>query len=62
MDDEGIRSEILKDPVSFVDGYLEIPDAPGFGVELREDILEKYSYKAWRRGRPTKPDGMLAFI
>ncbi len=62
MDDAGIRAEILKEPVRLADGYLEIPEAPGLGVELREGVLEKYSYKAWRRGRPTKPDGMLAFI
>ena len=36
------------------DGYVSIPDRPGLGVELTEGILEKYPYRPWRRGRPTK--------
>ncbi|MBM4437532.1 MAG: mandelate racemase/muconate lactonizing enzyme family protein, partial [Actinobacteria bacterium] len=61
-DDVGIRREILKTPVRLVDGYLEIPAGPGLGVELSDGILDRYPYQPWRRGRPTKPDGMLAFI
>lgn len=61
-DDVGIRAEILHEPLSLKDGYLELPDAPGLGVELNEQVFEKYPYRPWRRGRPTKPDGMLAFI
>ncbi len=61
-DDEGIRAEVLKEPVRLVDGYVHVPEAPGLGVELTDGILEKYPYRPWRRGRPTKADGMLAFI
>ena len=24
------------------DGYMEIPDKPGFGIDLNPDIIEKY--------------------
>ena len=61
-DDVGLRSEILREPLELKDGYLVLPDAPGLGVDLNEEVFEKYPYRAWRRGRPTKPDGMLAFI
>ena len=61
-DDVGLRAEILHEPLRLEDGYVVLPDAPGLGVELNEEVFEKYPYRPWRRGRPTKPDGMLAFI
>ena len=61
-DDVGLRAEILHEPLKLEDGYVVLPDAPGLGVELNEEVFEKYPYRDWRRGRPTKPDGMLAFI
>jgi len=27
-----------------VDGYLDVPDKPGLGVELREDLEEEFPY------------------
>jgi galactonate dehydratase len=62
VDDSGVRAEVLDDPIRLQDGYACIPDRPGLGVALTEGILEKYPYVAWRRGRPTKADGMLAYI
>ena len=61
-DDDGVRGEVLEEPVQLDDGYLVIPDRPGLGVALSDGILEKYPYVPWRRGRPTKADGMLAYI
>ena len=61
-DDSGVRAEVLDEPIQLQDGYVSIPDRPGLGVELTEGILEKYPYRPWRRGRPTKADGMLAYI
>ncbi len=61
-DDDGVRGEVLEEPVQLDDGYLVIPDRPGLGVTLSDGILEKYPYVPWRRGRPTKADGMLAYI
>ena len=61
-DDVGLRAEILHEPLKLEDGYVVLPDAPGLGVELNEEVFEKYPYRPWRRGRPTKADGMLAFI
>ena len=61
-DDAGIRAEVLDEPIQLQDGYVSIPDRPGLGVELTPGILEKHPYAPWRRGRPTKADGMLAYI
>jgi galactonate dehydratase len=36
--------EILSGAVQIVDGYIEVPDAPGFGVELHPDEMAKYPY------------------
>ncbi len=36
--------EILSGAVQIVDGYIEVPDAPGFGVELQPDEMAKYPY------------------
>ncbi len=61
-DDTGVRAEVLDEPMRLEDGYLAIPERPGLGVDLTEGILEKYPYAPWRRGRPTRADGMLAYI
>jgi len=36
--------EVLTGWVTVKDGYLEVPDAPGFGVELNEEAAAKHPY------------------
>lgn len=36
--------EVLQGTVKIVDGYIEVPDAPGFGVTLNEAEAAKYPY------------------
>ena len=40
-----IRDEwpVLKPPLRVVDGYLEVPTGPGLGVELDEDVIQRFS-------------------
>ena len=33
---------MVKEPLKFKDGYLEIPSKPGIGVELSENASELY--------------------
>jgi len=33
---------MLEVPLEVVDGYIIIPDAPGIGIELAEDIEERF--------------------
>ena len=37
-----LKWEIFKDPYELEDGILTIPDKPGYGVELIDDIGEKF--------------------
>jgi len=39
----GLRTEIARDPVSVdADGFVTVPEKPGLGVELIDDVVEKY--------------------
>ncbi|MCL5026113.1 MAG: galactonate dehydratase [Chloroflexi bacterium] len=60
-DDVPGRKEFLKEPVKLKDGYLEIPDKPGLGVELNEEAFARYPSVYWRRPIPIRPDGSVAF-
>jgi galactonate dehydratase len=60
-DDEGPRRDIVDEPIRLVDGYLELPDKPGLGVDLNFDALEKYPFRSWHRPFPIRPDGSLSY-
>ena len=36
---------MLKEPLQVENGYILIPDGPGIGIELAEDITEKFPPK-----------------
>lgn len=41
-----LRDELLKEPIKIDrEGYLKIPNKPGFGIELNEKAVEKYLQK-----------------
>ena len=35
-------NEVLTQPIEIVDGHCTPPDGPGWGVDLREDVLREY--------------------
>src|SRR5712692_4261280 len=37
--------ELFQERPGIVDGYMSLPEAPGLGLELREETLEKYGVK-----------------
>jgi D-arabinonate dehydratase len=37
--------ELFRERPAIVEGFMAVPDAPGLGLELREDTLEKYGVK-----------------
>lgn len=41
----GSEDRMVKEPIHFTDGFLEIPEAPGIGVELSDDAEELYPAK-----------------
>ncbi len=60
-DDEGPRRDIVDEPMKLVNGYLEIPEKPGLGIDLNVEALGKYPFKSWHRGFTFKEDGALAY-
>ena len=53
---------MLKEPLVVKNGYIELSDKPGLGVELNEDVFGKYPFKRWHRPFPIREDGSVAFI
>jgi L-alanine-DL-glutamate epimerase-like enolase superfamily enzyme len=39
-----LQWEILKEKPVIQDGYLEIPNRPGLGVDIAEGLEERFSY------------------
>jgi galactonate dehydratase len=37
--------EVTVSPFEVEDGYIRVPTAPGLGLELREDVLNRYAYR-----------------
>ena len=49
-DDESPRKDLIKDPILVKNGYLEIPNKPGWGYEVNEEAFRRYPPKPWHRG------------
>lgn len=60
--DKGRWSEFVKNPWIPVDGHLEIPETPGWGLDIDEDALLKYPPIDWRRGNPINNDNSPALL
>ena len=60
-DDESPRRDVLLEPMRLRDGHLELPEGPGWGVELNEAALST-ELRPWHRPFGTQPDGAAAFI
>jgi galactonate dehydratase len=56
-----MRDQVLE-PLKYKDGYLEIPDAPGLGIELDLKGIEKYPPRPWRRQPVIEADGNIGWI
>jgi galactonate dehydratase len=61
-DDVAPRKDLLKEPLMVKDGYIPLPNKPGFGIELNEEAFKNYPPKPWRRGFEYRADGSVAFI
>ena len=42
MADSPLRHELTRERFEVVDGYVQVPEAPGLGVTVDESIVEKY--------------------
>ncbi|MBK9166524.1 MAG: galactonate dehydratase [Bryobacterales bacterium] len=61
-DDEAPRKDLIKDPILVKDGYLEIPEKPGWGYEVNEEAFKKYPPKRWNRPFAFREDGSPDYI
>ena len=39
-----LREELLNQPIKMVNGEIVIPDEPGLGIHIDDEIIEKYAY------------------
>jgi len=60
-DDVGKRRDLLVEPLKVTDGYIDVPQAPGFGVELNLDAIKQNQPIRWHRPFPVNTDGSLGF-
>jgi D-arabinonate dehydratase len=37
-----LRTELLTEPIKFVDGFVPLLDRPGLGIELNEAVVKQY--------------------
>ena len=37
--------DLLVDPITVEDGYVEIPQRPGLGIELDMDVVDEHRYE-----------------
>ncbi|MGO8732606.1 MAG: mandelate racemase/muconate lactonizing enzyme family protein [Terriglobia bacterium] len=62
-DDESPRKDlVMGEAIVAKDGYLEIPDKPGWGYEMNEEVFKRLPGKTWHRGFSFTPDGAPSFI
>ena len=40
-----VRSELLTEPVTLADGFIERPSAPGLGITLEPGFADRYPYR-----------------
>ncbi len=61
-DDEAPRKDLIKDPLLVKDGFLAIPNKPGWGYEVNEEAFRHYPAKPWHRGFAFAADGAPDYI
>ncbi len=50
-----LKEEIFKEPLVVKKGYMDLPNKPGFGVEVIEDVAKKFPYLPGSYAKPN-PD------
>ena len=50
----------LKEPFRLVDGSIEVPTAPGLGIELDEEALAEKTGHDWKNPHLYHQDGSVA--
>ena len=61
-DPRRIEYIVLNEPYLPKDGYLELRDRPGLGIDVNEDAISEDKYVHWQRTCPVRPDGSSGYI
>jgi len=61
-DDTSPRRDWVKEPMPMRNGFIPLPESPGYGIELNEEAFGKYPAKRWHRGFSYQRDGAVAYI
>jgi galactonate dehydratase len=61
-DHTGPFKDLIKGMIAARNGYLEIPDAPGWGYEMNEEAFRHYPPQPWHRGFAFRADGTPDYI
>ena len=56
------RNELVKQSLRLEEGFIVIPDEPGIGVELIEDVEKRFPYKPRRVATRLHRDGSVSWI
>jgi galactonate dehydratase len=59
--DSGAHKDVLKEPIMVKNGYVDIPNRPGWGVELNEEAFKFMPPAPWRRTTGYREDGSIAW-
>lgn len=43
MTENRLRTALARQPIKAVDGYVDVPEGPGLGIEIDRDVLEQYA-------------------
>jgi L-alanine-DL-glutamate epimerase-like enolase superfamily enzyme len=60
-DQEGDVRLLVREPLKLVDGHIQIPEGPGLGIELNEEVYARFPGRTWRRQLVTEPDGNILY-
>jgi len=42
VQDNPFKKHLIKNPLEMKDGYVKVPEGPGLGIELNEEVINKY--------------------
>lgn len=57
-----LNEALLSNPVQVHDGFITVPDTPGWGATLNHAALEQYPYQPWRRAFVYQEDGAIGHV
>jgi galactonate dehydratase len=61
IDSEGSNRDLILEPFQFDNGYLQVPETPGLGIELNEKAFKGRPLTNWHRPFIFEPDGNIGF-